>query len=292
MISIVIVSYRSSGVLRDCLAKLIPQLSREDEVIVVENSNDDELENWKEFRSENVNLIINPTNNGYSAGCNQGIKIVRNHWVLLLNPDTIPTHRALHTLTNELRGAKQENIFAVELLNADGTRQSYYRRFPNVRALVAMFFLPPHLQSKSRAYCKYTYANDFEIRASFEQPPGAGLVIPKTKLLDEDFFLYGSDLMLCWEHVHKTGTEIELLATQFYHLRGQGGTNSSPELIDWLRVESAKGFVEYFAKTNQHLRLHFWKKSYLSFEVLAFVAKLWIPSERLRRIKRIKSFLS
>ena len=291
MISIVIVSFRSTSVLAQCLEALSSELGEGDEVIVIENSQDHSVAELREFTLKNFTLQINPENIGYSKGCNQGIQIAANEQVMLLNPDTIPKEGAIHRLKNFLETREKDGLYAVELINPDGFRQDYYRRFPSVRALLIMFFVPKQFQSQFHAYRHYTYSSDYLSRTSFEQPPGAGLVVPKTTQLDEDFFVYGSDLMLCWEFAHKQKRDVALLPAQFIHLRGQGGTSSSPELADWLRVESARGFSQFYGKSGQSTNRVTWMMSFALFEFLGIVRHLFHPAQRTRRFRRLYSFL-
>ena len=126
---------------------------------------------------------------------------------------------------------------------------------------------------------------------TIEQPPGAGLVVPKTTQLDEDFFVYGSDLMLCWDFAQTSCQDVALLPVQFVHLRGQGGTSSSPDLADWLRVESAKGFALFFAKSGQLSKKSIWVMSYGILEFCGLLRFIHQPAQRNRRKKRLWSFI-
>jgi GT2 family glycosyltransferase len=291
MISIVIVSFRSSVVLKRCLESLIPQLASTDEVIVIENGGDQEILKWPLMRDERVIVKLNEGNLGYSFACNQGLEKAKNQWVLLLNPDAIPLVDSISLLKEFLRNCNSEEIYCVELVNEDGTRQDYYRRFPSVRALLSMFFLPVRLSQHIASYKRYTYYKEFDSRTSFEQPPGAGLVVPKLRTLDEDFFVYGSDLFLCWKFVTEMRQEITLIPAKFYHMRGYGGTASSKDLADVLRIESALGFSMFFYKTKQFSRYIAWNVLFVLFEIfgILFVPQSWMI--RKKKARRTSAFI-
>ena len=57
MISIVIVSFRSTSVLAECLEALKPEIGEEDEVIVIENSQDDRVAELRAFTKDNFTLL-------------------------------------------------------------------------------------------------------------------------------------------------------------------------------------------------------------------------------------------
>ena len=42
---------------------------------------------------KDIKVIFNATNNGFSKGCNQGIKAADGSYIVLLNPDTLVTKR-------------------------------------------------------------------------------------------------------------------------------------------------------------------------------------------------------
>jgi GT2 family glycosyltransferase len=270
---------------------LSSEIGEGDEVIVVENSQDHRVAESPEFARDNFTLVVNHENLGYSKGCNQGIRMASNDQVLLLNPDTLPKAGAVDALKNVLKTKDKCSLYAVELINPDGSRQDYYRRFPSVRALFIMFFIPTRFQSRFRAYNNYIYSQDYLTRNSFEQPPGAGLVVPNTARLDEDFFVYGSDLMLCWEFAKNQNKEVTLLPVQFVHFRGQGGTSSSPDLADWLRVESAKGFAKFYSKSDQVFRQYVWIFGFGVMEFLGLLRFANHPLQRVRRKKRLVSYV-
>ena len=291
MITFVIVSYRSKVILSECLTALASQVQKGDEVIVVENGQDKSLSEMRVFGREEFHLVFNKENVGYSKGCNQGLALTSNDWVVLLNPDTQPLKDSVSKLKLGLAKAQEGDMFSLELVNPDRTRQDYYRRFPSVRALLVMFFVPAKHQGLFPAYRRYLYQDELESRNTFEQPPGAGLVVHRSSRLDEDFFLYGSDLMLCWEFVHSSGREIPMLPVSFIHHRGQGGTSSSPELADWLRVESARGFALFFTKSGQRTRRWFWVLCFTCLEFIGIVRFFYVSLQRTRRIQRLRTFL-
>ena len=291
MISFVIVSFRSKELLSECVSALASQLEKGDEVIVIENGQDWSLEEMAVFRRQEFHLVMNDENLGYSKGCNQGLALASNKWVALLNPDTQPHLNAVSKLKEELTNAEDKDMFALELVNPDGTRQDYYRRFPSATALIVMFFLREKHHCLFPAYRKYVYHGELEGQKTFEQPPGVGLVVQRSSRLDEDFFLYGSDLMVCWDFVQSSKREIPILPVKFIHHRGQGGTSNSPELADWLRVESARGFALFFAKSNQNLQKLFWVLGYVLLESAGILRYVLHPIQRTRRIRRLHKFL-
>ncbi len=82
-LSVIIVSYRSEHVIENC----INSIDSEIEIIVIDNSNNDELKKKIESKYQNVRCILSKENLGMGAGNNLGIKNVNKDFVLILNPD-------------------------------------------------------------------------------------------------------------------------------------------------------------------------------------------------------------
>ena len=72
-VSIIIVSWNTRDVLRDCLHSIADQTTRAHEVIVVDNNSNDGTAEMVSREFPTVTLIANDTNRGFAAANNQGI---------------------------------------------------------------------------------------------------------------------------------------------------------------------------------------------------------------------------
>lgn len=110
-LSIIIVNYRGWQPLGRLLAAL-EQIDQEDlylETVVVDNCSDDGK--WEAFTQQFTKPIFikNSGNHGFAHGCNVGAKNATSSLLLFLNPDTLPTLKAL----NELATAYHKSDFAI-----------------------------------------------------------------------------------------------------------------------------------------------------------------------------------
>jgi GT2 family glycosyltransferase len=95
-LSVVIVSWNTRDVLRNCLESVFKGLGElSAEVIVVDNASTDHSAQMVAHEFPRVRLIDNYANLGFAAANNQGIRIARGAHVLLLNPDTLVIGDAL-----------------------------------------------------------------------------------------------------------------------------------------------------------------------------------------------------
>ena len=100
-LSVIIVSYKSEHVIEDC----INSIDKEIEIIIVDNSNNDELKKKIESKYQNVRCILSKENLGMGAGNNLGIKNVNKDFALILNPDVIlesNSMKEIFTATSEI----------------------------------------------------------------------------------------------------------------------------------------------------------------------------------------------
>jgi GT2 family glycosyltransferase len=136
-LGIVVINYKSAGLIRDCLAALAPDLEALDaRVAVVDNfSNDgsaEEIERglaggepWK----RRIHLIRSKTNSGFSGGNNQGIAALDAPLYLLINSDAIVRPGAVARLLETASEEKDAGIVAPRLEDPDGTAQISCFRF-------------------------------------------------------------------------------------------------------------------------------------------------------------------
>ena len=90
-LTVVIVTFRSESKIFDCL-RSIRNLA---EIIVVENSNNNDFKKKIESKFSNLKCILTGENLGYAAANNIGLKNVKTKYALVLNPDTILDENAI-----------------------------------------------------------------------------------------------------------------------------------------------------------------------------------------------------
>jgi len=88
-VSVIVVNCNGRDHLEVCLSSLLRQTLQPVEVIVVDNgSNDGSVAFVRERFGAAIRLIANPTNPGYGAALNTGIRAARGRYLIALNNDT------------------------------------------------------------------------------------------------------------------------------------------------------------------------------------------------------------
>ena len=88
-LSIIIVNYNVTRLLRNCLNSILQYISDVDyEVIVMDNQSPDS--SWKVLIDvfPTVKFIENTSNEGFAKANNKAVKTAKGEYILLLNPDT------------------------------------------------------------------------------------------------------------------------------------------------------------------------------------------------------------
>ncbi len=154
-LSIIIVSWNTCDLTLKCVKSIFKYLKNiEFEIFVVDNNSSDktvkELEKYKkEYNLDNLKIIKNKENLGFSKANNQGIKLAKGELILLLNPDTELIDESILEMikfvenkkidpsapnNSEGRSGQGEKIGIVgpKLLNTNKTLQHSCRRFPKL----------------------------------------------------------------------------------------------------------------------------------------------------------------
>ena len=142
MLTVIIVSWNVRNLLRDCLRSLQRCAPAHEAmtVIVVDNASSDGTPAMVALEFPEVQLVVNQTNRGFTGGNNDGLAAARSvpraadpdHFVFLLNPDTIVTPDALDALMTFARGRPEAGLIGPRLVYGDGSPQSSRRRFPTL----------------------------------------------------------------------------------------------------------------------------------------------------------------
>jgi GT2 family glycosyltransferase len=198
LISVVVVNYHQW---RDT-AYLVRQLRGEQclrggaaEVIVVDNFSDPHPAAAQLRRLPGVSLRRWRRNRGFARAVNEGARLSRGDWVLLLNPDVTLSPGFLDEAlarAGQLADEPDVGVVGFGLRNPDGSRQLSTGPFPTLFGTLARLILPRH-------------------RRKYSEPPPSGRVDWATGCcllvrrqcwdelggLDPAFFLYYEDVDLC-----------------------------------------------------------------------------------------------
>ncbi len=203
-LSIIIVNYRSRGLVRTCLRGIArSNISRPYEVIVVDNASNDGCVDmvWEEFPE--VRVIASEANRGLASGNNLGIRAARGKYYLIINPDIALFPGMVERLIEYLEANPSVALAGPKLINPDNTIQHSIYRFPTL--LVPLYRRTPlaHLPSARNALQSYLmFDHDRNVSGPVDWVLGACMLVrreacEKIGEMDERYFLYFEDVDWC-----------------------------------------------------------------------------------------------
>ncbi|MHB8194000.1 MAG: glycosyltransferase family 2 protein [Bellilinea sp.] len=209
-----------------------------------------------EIREKYPNIIIieNDHNSGFAKANNQGIRISRGEYILLINPDTIVDETAIQLMINFLSEHPETALVGPKVLNADGSFQSHSKRGEARPWEVICYFLGlSRLFPRSPIFSGYLQGH-LDENQIHHVPAISGScmlirkgVIDQIGLLDEAFFAYQEDTDYC-VRARKAGWKVTYYpSAQVLHFGGKGGANAQPykTILEWHR--------SYFLYYQKHL---------------------------------------
>ncbi|NJK38150.1 MAG: glycosyltransferase family 2 protein [Oscillatoriales cyanobacterium RM1_1_9] len=233
-LAVVIVNYRTPGLVIDCLDSLQTEVRGElDRVFVVDNaSGDDSLNKIQQGIEENswetwAELLPSPVNGGFSAGNNVGIKAATPEAYLLLNSDTLVRPGALHQLLDALHDHPEVGLIGPRLEWPDQTPQiSCFRDRSPLSELITAAQTGP-ITRLLQTHDVPIPVSDVPIEPdwiSFACVLIRRQVIEQIGLMDEGYFMYREDNDYC-RRARAAGWKI-LYWPQAHvvHLRGGSGS--------------------------------------------------------------------
>lgn len=232
-LSLVIVSFNSKEVLRECLKSLLAGYSQEFankdyELILIDNASSDGSVEMIKGEFPQVELIEAKENLGFAKANNLGIKKSQGRLILFLNPDTIVQSDTLSTMINYIDSEPSVGVATclVELSGNRGIDLDCHRGFPTPWASFCYFTGLEKLFPRSRIFGQYHQTwKDLSTIHEIDSAVGAFMLVKrevgeKIGWWDEDFFFYGEDLDFCFR-VKEMGLKVMYNPTvKIYHYKG------------------------------------------------------------------------
>jgi len=201
-VSVVIVSWNTKGLLRNCLNSVYEQTSKAAlEVFVVDNDSPDKSAEMVAAEFPQVKLIANTDNKGFALANNQAMEVSTGRYVLLLNPDTIILDGAIDKMMayyDSMPNAKL-GVLVCKLLNDDGTLQKSVNRFYNFwRSFLDNRFMYGILAKMGGEKLLTSHWEHDSLR-EIDWAYGAVMffsreVMEKVGVLDPQFFIYAEEM--------------------------------------------------------------------------------------------------
>lgn len=227
-ISIILVSYNTKDLTRDCLKSVFEKtVGVEFEVFVVDNASSDGSCEMIEQEFPQVKLIKSKENLGFGKANNIAIRQSSAKYVFLLNADTVLLNNAVKIFFDFMESPENQNVGCCggNLYNPDMCHQISYGKFPTVKRVA--------FTTIGLNYILKNYYNEFTTSGKNERDElkeveyiaGADMFLRKSildeiGLFDEEFFMYSEESELSFR-MNKNGYKSMIIPdAKIIHLCG------------------------------------------------------------------------
>jgi GT2 family glycosyltransferase len=202
-VSVVIVSFNTRALLRDCIDTVKAQEGVAFEIIVVDNNSRDGSPEMVAAEYPEVRLIASKVNLGFGAANNAAFAVAGGRYVALLNSDAFFPPGLLVEAVRGMEAEPNVGLAGAMLIGRDGELQPSSRLFPSVLndALCMTGLSSRYPKSRFFGRADRTWCDPLEA-ADVDWVPGAFSILPREVLqrvgfFDERFFLYYEEVDLC-----------------------------------------------------------------------------------------------
>lgn len=242
-LSIIIVSFNTKNLLRDCLDSIFKnliQVALNYEVIVVDNNSTDGSREMLKSEYWQVKLIYNTENLGFGRGNNQGAKMAKGQTLLFLNSDIVALDAAISKLYAFFQSLQSESIVGAKLLNPDKTPQpSCGPEYSLLNIFIALFLKGDYLR-----ITRYSPERVKQV----DWVMGACIMMAKSSFkslggFDEGIFMYMEEIDLQLRAKKQNMSILFYPEAQFIHAgHASSGGRANPILNVF------RGFLYYYKK--------------------------------------------
>jgi len=296
--SIIIVNYNTRQLTLDCLDSVYASnTSYSYEIIVVDNaSRDDSVQAIREAYPQ-VHLIANKDNTGFAVANNQGMKVAKGRYIMLLNSDTVVQSDTLQIMVGFMDRYPEMGASGCKVILPDGSLDKACKRgFPTPSASFYYAFGISRLFPDRPKFNQYQLGH---LSPDDEYPVdclvGAFMLVRRETIeqvggLDETFFMYGEDIDWCYR-IKEAGWGIFYYPrTYIVHYKG-GSARRKPLKITYEFHRAMWVFhrKHYAKKYNLLTNTAVWMGISLKFTLSLLRSKLSPPSRQVRTETRMRA---
>jgi N-acetylglucosaminyl-diphospho-decaprenol L-rhamnosyltransferase len=197
----VVVNFNAGSHLIDCVRSL--RAEGVERVVVVDNqSRDDSIAALRRADAD-VEIVDAGANLGMGTATNRGAERVDAPFLLVINPDAVLEPGAIKALMAALEADPTLGIVGPRIEEPNGALYPSARSFPSMRDAIGHAFLGP-VMPNNRFSRRYRMLDvDSSVARPADWLSGACMLVRRAcfdqlRGFDEDYFMYGEDVDLCW----------------------------------------------------------------------------------------------
>ncbi len=275
-LSIVILSYNTKDLLKNCLDSLEKRKHEvKFKVIVVDNGSIDKSVEMVKKDFSWVRLVENESNLGFAAGNNRAQGLCQGEYILFLNSDTLVNQNTLKETLAYLKGHPKVGAVTCKIKLPSGDLDKDARRsFPTPWVAFSHLSGLDRLFPSSKVFAKYWYGyKSADKIQEIDVLQGAFCMVRRQILddldwFDESYFLDGEDIDLCWRMKEKGWKNIYYPKVSIIHLKGVSKGKKGKVKTDLSLSEKRKFVMAGVNSMEIFYRKRLWKNYPLLFNLL------------------------
>ena len=257
-LSVIIINWNTKKLLDQCLSSVFKHTKDlKFEVIVVDNNSQDSSQALVEKKFPKTKLILNKDNLGFTKANNQGIKVAKGKYILLLNSDTYLIENSFKKIIKRAQKLKNLGALGPQLLNDDKSIQQSVGFFPN---LPQVFFWMTFIDDLPGGQLLKPYHVDhdsfYQKEREVDWLTAAAILVSQKVVeevggLDEKIFMYGEEVEWC-HRIKKAGFEVFFSpVTKIVHI----GRGSSQKIPTAAFIGEYKAVLYFYQKYRSRISL-------------------------------------
>ncbi len=203
-VSVIIISWNTRELLRDCLKSIQQSNTVRIEIIVVDNHSSDGSPEMVAQEFPDVRALCNSENRGFAAANNQAMTLARGRYVLLLNSDTRILDDAIAKSVSFADNHPEAAVVGCRIVWPDGSLQHTCMMFPSLMNLCISLSQLARLFPRNRFFGRQRLTWwDYRSPRVVDAVAGCFMLVRAEAVkqvggLAEEYFMYSEDVEWCW----------------------------------------------------------------------------------------------
>ena len=258
-VSINIANYNSKKYLPFWISSILNQNFKDFEVVIIDNDSKDGSKEYIKENYDNIKLIENPSNLGFSHAHNQAILENDSEYILIMNQDVFLENDFLEILIKFADENREFASFGGKLKKMKFSENSRFERLDYMDSL----YLKHNIGYKFNNFGEGIHESNIpDVDKEVFGISGALVMYRRSTLnkvrhseneyFDDDFFMYKEDIDLAWRLQNAGFKSAYLKDAVAYHERTFIGANN--DIFD--TIKRKKGDNEFLAKISYRNHLY------------------------------------
>lgn len=258
-VSVIVVSYNTRDITLACLRSIFDRTRNcRFEVIVIDNASSDGSPEAIAAAFPDVRLIANAQNRGFAAANNQGMRVARGKYLLLLNSDTEVNADTLSSTFEFAEAHRDIGVIGCRAYLADGQQQSTLFRHLSLGHVLLNVAIPNTVLRRTTLLTRARYPHlDLDQSHDVDIVAGCFMFVRRSAYehvggMDESFFMYAEEAEWCYRFTAAGWRVCYFPGASILHY----GSVSTSQCMDEMNLAMARSHLLLLMRTRGRMTAH------------------------------------